>query len=76
MLKTVDQACDFIVEWCQEKGRYAGQPLDAGFAMPNSIVRLNAPARALRYIALPWLDRPELPVGDRRGLHFLNKLHE
>ena len=42
MLKTVDEACDFIADWCREKGSYAGQPVDADFAVPDCIVRLNA----------------------------------
>jgi hypothetical protein len=42
MLKTVDDACDFIAEWCQETDSYAGQPLASGFAVPDCIVRLNA----------------------------------
>jgi hypothetical protein len=42
MLKTVDEACDFVAEWCQEKGAYAGKILSAGFAVPDCIVRLNA----------------------------------
>src|SRR5262245_7855818 len=41
MLKTVDEACDFIVEWCHETGSYAGQPLTTGFAVPDCVVRLN-----------------------------------
>jgi hypothetical protein len=42
MLTTVDQACDFIADWCQEKRSYSGQPLTTGFALPDCIVRLNA----------------------------------
>jgi hypothetical protein len=42
MRKTVDEACDFVAEWCQQKGSYAGKTLSAGFAVPDSIVRLNA----------------------------------
>src|SRR5262245_34089180 len=42
MLKTVDEACDFVAEWCQEKGSHAGPPLGTGIAMPDCIVRLNA----------------------------------
>ena len=41
MLKTVDEACDFIAEWCQETGTHAGQPLACDFAVPDCIVRLN-----------------------------------
>src|SRR5215468_8985738 len=42
MLRTVDEACDFIADWCSEKGSYAGQPVEADFAVPDCIVRLNA----------------------------------
>ncbi len=42
MLKTVDETCDFIADWCREKGSYAGQPVGADFAVPDCIVRLNA----------------------------------
>jgi hypothetical protein len=41
-LKTVDEACDFVAEGCQEKGAYAGKTPSAGFAVPDCIVRLNA----------------------------------
>jgi hypothetical protein len=41
MLKTVDEACDFIAEWCQEAGTHAGQPLACDFAVPDCVVRLN-----------------------------------
>ena len=55
MLKTVDEACDFIAEWCQEEGSYAGQPLDAGIAMPDCIVRLSARVGGL------WRSAKRLP---------------
>jgi hypothetical protein len=42
ILKTVDEACDFIADWCGEKRSYAGQPLSTEFAMPDCILRLNA----------------------------------
>jgi hypothetical protein len=42
MLKTVDDACDFIAEWCEEQRGYAGQPLATGLPVPDCIVRLNA----------------------------------
>ena len=42
MLKTVDEACDFVAEWCGEEGDHAGQPVSVGFAVPNCITRLNA----------------------------------
>jgi hypothetical protein len=42
MLKTVDEACDFIGDWCREKRSYPGQPLRADFAVPDCILRLNA----------------------------------
>lgn len=42
MLKTVDETCDFAAEWCQEKGACAGKTLNAGFAVPDCIARLNA----------------------------------
>lgn len=42
MLKTVDEACDFIGEWCGESAGYAGAPLASPFAIPNSVVRLNS----------------------------------
>ena len=41
MLKTVDEACDFIAAWCQETGTHAGQPLACDFAVPDCVVRLN-----------------------------------
>ena len=41
MLKTIDEACDFIAEWCQETGNHAGQPLVCDFAVPDCVVRLN-----------------------------------
>jgi len=42
MLKTIDEACDFIAEWCQQKDSYAGPPLRTGFAVPDCVLRLNA----------------------------------
>jgi hypothetical protein len=39
MLKTVDEACDSMAEWCQETGSYAGQPLATGFAVPDCVVQ-------------------------------------
>jgi hypothetical protein len=42
MLKTIDEACDFVAEWCQEKGAYPGEALNTGFAVPDCILRLNA----------------------------------
>jgi hypothetical protein len=42
MLMTVDDACDFIAEWCQEPGSYPGQPLANDFAVPDCVARLNA----------------------------------
>lgn len=42
MLKTVDELCDFIVDWCQEDRGHVGQPLDIDYAIPDCIVRLNA----------------------------------
>jgi hypothetical protein len=42
LLKTIDDACDFIGDWCREKRSYPGQPLSADFAVPDCIVRLNA----------------------------------
>jgi hypothetical protein len=42
MLQTVDEACDFIAEWCAEEASHAGQPLDTDLAVPDCIVRLNA----------------------------------
>jgi hypothetical protein len=35
MLKTVNEVCDFIAEWCQETGAHAGQPLACDFAVPT-----------------------------------------
>jgi len=42
MLRTVDEACDFIADWCQEECSCVGQPVGAELAMPVCIVRLNA----------------------------------
>jgi hypothetical protein len=41
MLNSVDDACDFIGEWCRESGSHAGAPLRNGFAVPHAILRLN-----------------------------------
>jgi hypothetical protein len=42
MLKTVDEACDFIADWSRDKGSYAGPPISSDFGVPDCIVRLNA----------------------------------
>jgi hypothetical protein len=42
MLKTVDDVCDFAGEWSREAGAYGGEPLSAGFAVPDCVARLNA----------------------------------
>ncbi|MEQ1819655.1 MAG: hypothetical protein ABL871_13695 [Terricaulis sp.] len=42
MLKTVDEACDFIGEWCGESAAHAGTELTVPFAIPNSVARLNS----------------------------------
>jgi hypothetical protein len=42
MLKTIDEACDFITDWFRETGSYAGQRLSIELPVPESILRLNA----------------------------------
>ena len=42
MLTTVDEVCDFIADWCNETGSYAGPAVGADCPMPDSIVRLKA----------------------------------
>jgi hypothetical protein len=66
MLKTVDDACDFAAEWCEEEGSHAGRMLSTGISVPDCILRLNArighlwesaarvPGPVLRY-ATPFL---------------------
>lgn len=42
MLRTVDEVCDFIAEWCGRDANCPGPPLDVDFAVPECVVRLNA----------------------------------
>lgn len=42
MLKTIDEACDFISEWCGEEVPYPGEPLTTSVAVPDCVFRLNA----------------------------------
>jgi hypothetical protein len=53
ILKTVDDACDFIANWCGEKGNRPGPPILADFPVPECIVRLNERVGDLWYTAKP-----------------------
>jgi len=53
MLKTIDDACDFVATWCQDKCPYPGQAINLDFALPDCIVRLNARVGDLWHTAKP-----------------------
>jgi hypothetical protein len=42
MLRTIDEACDFIGEWWGEQGHHPGQPVTTSVAVPSCVLRLNA----------------------------------
>ena len=42
MLKTIDEACDFIGEWCGEHAARPGGPVGTSLAVPDCVLRLNA----------------------------------
>lgn len=41
-MNTIDEACDFIGEWCGEPDERPGGPVTLSFAIPNCVLRLNA----------------------------------
>ncbi len=55
MLKTVDEACDFIGEWCSERAAHPAGPIATSLAVPACVMRLNARVGAL------WQNAKRMP---------------
>jgi hypothetical protein len=71
VLRTIDEACDFIGEWCDEPSAHPAAPVATPFEVPGCVLRLSARFgelwRSAKRIPGPFLEYPTPFLGLLEG---------